>query len=75
MEGNRYVWHLLLAKQPYLTPLARGSVIAVGSPVLPRPIRLERRFVPNTVKTEIIGHHARTLELPLLVRSAVSGEG
>jgi len=29
----------------------------------------------SAVKTEIIGHHARTLELPLPVRSAVSGEG
>ena len=31
--------------------------------------------VLSIVKTKIIGHHARTLELPLLVRSAVSGEG
>jgi len=29
----------------------------------------------TTVKPEIIGHHTRTLELPLLVSSAVSGEG
>ena len=28
-----------------------------------------RMQVQNTVTTEIIGHHARTLELPLLVRS------
>jgi len=28
-----------------------------------------------TVKTGIIGYHAGTLELPLLVRSAVSGGG
>jgi len=29
----------------------------------------------STVKTEIIGHHAKTLELPLLVMCVVSSEG
>jgi len=44
-----------------------------------RPIegRFEYRKNSNTVKTEIIENHARTLELPLLVRSVsqVGAEG
>ena len=45
--------------------------------VAPRATALPRWTGIHTVRTEIIGHHARTLELPLLVKSVsqVRAEG
>ena len=63
-----------------IAPCVHRDVVRVSRLFLPADMGYHSldpsiALVPHTVKTEIIGRHAKTLELPLLVRSVVSSEG